>query len=54
VFDMLSKQLDTELARWKQILNTDVPAYDDVVRKQEVPAIIIPKEGASSGGRQSQ
>ena len=41
VFDMLSKQLDEQLAKWKQILSTDVPAYNDVVRKQEVPAIIL-------------
>ncbi len=41
VFDMLSKQLDEQLAKWKQILSTDVPAYNDVVRKQDVPAIII-------------
>jgi photosystem II stability/assembly factor-like uncharacterized protein len=46
VFDMLSKQLDEQLARWRQILNTDVPAYNEVVRKQEVPAIILsPKSG---------
>jgi photosystem II stability/assembly factor-like uncharacterized protein len=41
VFDMLSKQLDEQLAKWKQILSTDVPAYNDAVRKQDVPAIII-------------
>ena len=41
VFDMLSKQLDEQLSKWKQILNTDVPAYNDAVRKQEVPAIIL-------------
>jgi hypothetical protein len=46
VFDMLSKQLDEQLAKWRQILNTDVPAYNEVVRKQEVPAIILsPKSG---------
>lgn len=50
VFDMLSKQLDEQMAKWKQILATDVPAYNDAVRKQEVPAIILPKE-ASSGGQ---
>jgi len=32
---MLSKQLDEQLAKWKQILATDVPAYNDVVKKQE-------------------
>ncbi len=49
VFEMLSKQLDIQMAKWKQITSTDVPAYDEVVRKQEVPAIIVPKE-ASVGG----
>ena len=43
VFDMLSKQLDEQLAKWKQILGTDVPAYNEVVKKQEVPAIILAK-----------
>jgi hypothetical protein len=43
VFDMLSKQLDEQLAKWKQILSTDVPAYNEVVKKQEVPAIILGK-----------
>jgi hypothetical protein len=40
---MLSKQLDEQLAKWKQILSTDVPAYNEVVKKQEVPAIIMAK-----------
>ena len=48
VFEMLSKQLDIQMAKWKQILNTDVPAYNDVVRKQEVPAISLPKEAAAA------
>ncbi|MGC2695732.1 MAG: glycosyl hydrolase [Candidatus Angelobacter sp.] len=46
VFDMLSKQLDEQLSKWKQILSTDVPAYNDAVRKQEVPAIILSGESA--------
>jgi len=45
VFDMLSKQLDEQLAKWKQILSTGVPAYNEVVKKQEVPAIIMAKPG---------
>jgi photosystem II stability/assembly factor-like uncharacterized protein len=48
VFNMLSKQLDEELAKWKQILASDVPAYNDLVRKQEVPAIILSKSGESA------
>jgi hypothetical protein len=45
VFDMLSKQLDEQLAKWKQILSTDVPSFNEVVKKQEVPAIILAKPG---------
>jgi photosystem II stability/assembly factor-like uncharacterized protein len=41
VYEMLSKQLDEQLGKWKQILATDVPAYNDAVQKQNVPAIII-------------
>jgi photosystem II stability/assembly factor-like uncharacterized protein len=49
VYDMLSKQLDEQLAKWKTILNTDVPAYNQVVQKQSVPAIILsrPEQEAS-------
>jgi len=43
VFNMLSKQLDEQMAKWKQILATDVPAYNSVVQKQAVPAIILAK-----------
>ena len=52
VFDMLSKQLDEQLAKWKQILATDVPAYNDTIRKQEVPAIILsaPARENKTGG----
>jgi photosystem II stability/assembly factor-like uncharacterized protein len=52
VFDMLSKQLDEQLAKWKTVLSTDLAAYDDVVRKQEVPAIILakPGDGGETGG----
>jgi hypothetical protein len=51
---MLSKQLDEQLAKWKQILNTDVPAYNEVVRKQDVPAILTSKpsaQPAAAGGK---
>jgi hypothetical protein len=47
VFDILSKQLDEQLGKWKQILSTDVPAYNDGVRKQDVPALIVGKPGVA-------
>jgi hypothetical protein len=45
VFATLSKQLDEQLAKWKEILNKGVPAYNDAVQKQSVPAIILATPG---------
>jgi hypothetical protein len=47
VFDMLSRQVDEQLARWKTIVAGDVKGYDDLVRQQNVPALILlkPEQG---------
>ncbi len=47
VFDMLSKQLDEQLAKWKEIVSTDVPAYNNLVRQQEVPALKVSQPDAA-------
>jgi photosystem II stability/assembly factor-like uncharacterized protein len=41
VFDMLSKAVDQQLTKWKAIVSTDVKAYDDLVKQQEIPALIV-------------
>ncbi len=41
VFDMLSKTVDEQLAKWKVILSTDVAAYNNLVKQQEVPALMV-------------
>ena len=41
VFDMLSKQLNEQMAKWKEIVSTDVPAYNNLVKQQEVPALKV-------------
>jgi len=41
VFDMLSKAIDEQLAKWKAIAATDVKSYNDLVKQQEVPAVIL-------------
>jgi photosystem II stability/assembly factor-like uncharacterized protein len=46
VFDMLSKQLDEQLAKWKEIVATDVPGYNNLVRQQEVPALKVTQPDA--------
>jgi photosystem II stability/assembly factor-like uncharacterized protein len=39
VYDMLSKQLDEQIVKWREIVSTDIPAYNNLVRQQEVPAL---------------
>src|SRR5262249_4925773 len=41
VFDMLAKSVDEQLGKWKNIVATDVKAYDEVVKQQDVPALIL-------------
>jgi hypothetical protein len=38
---MLSKAVDEQLTKWKAIVSTDVKAYDDLVKQQEIPALIV-------------
>ena len=41
VFDMLNRNVDEQLAKWKVILSTDVAAYNNLVKQQEVPALVV-------------
>jgi photosystem II stability/assembly factor-like uncharacterized protein len=41
VFDMLSKAVDDQLTKWKAIVSTDVKSYDNLVKQQEIPALIV-------------
>ena len=41
VFDMLSKQVNEQMLKWKEIVATDVPAYNNLVKQQDVPALKI-------------
>jgi hypothetical protein len=50
VYDMLNKQLVAQMAKWRQIVQTDLPAYNDIVQKQQIPAVIIPADASSTGG----
>jgi photosystem II stability/assembly factor-like uncharacterized protein len=46
VFDMLSKSVDEQLAKWKTIVATDVKSYNDTVRQLDIPALMVkPAEG---------
>jgi hypothetical protein len=41
VFEMLRKAVDEQLTKWKAIVSTDVKSYDDLVKQQEVPALMV-------------
>jgi hypothetical protein len=51
VFDMLTHSVDEQLSKWKAIVATDVAAYNNLVKQQEVPAIMVTNpEGSAKAG----
>jgi photosystem II stability/assembly factor-like uncharacterized protein len=47
VFDMLSKQLNEQMSKWQEIVSTDIPAYNNLVKQQEVPALKVTQPDAA-------
>ncbi len=41
VYDELHARLVAQLAKWQQIQNTDVPALNDLMRKNGVPTLSV-------------
>lgn len=41
VYDELVTQIDAELRKLEQIMRTEVPAFNQLVREQNIPAIVI-------------
>ena len=44
---MLSKQLSEQMTKWQAIVSTDIPAYNNLVRQQEVPALKLTQPDVS-------
>jgi len=38
---MLNGQLNEQMTKWKEIVGADVPAYNNLVKQQEVPALKV-------------
>jgi hypothetical protein len=38
-------QLDQQLAAWKQISASDVPAFNQLVKSSNIPALYLPPAG---------
>jgi hypothetical protein len=45
VFKMLRGQLDQQLAAWKQIMSTDVPAFNEAMKNSSTPTLYLPPGG---------
>jgi photosystem II stability/assembly factor-like uncharacterized protein len=46
-FKDLSAQLDGLMAKWQEIESKDLPALNELIRKEKVPAIMLPPAGPS-------
>jgi hypothetical protein len=42
---MLRSQLDEQLAAWKQLMSTDVPAFNEAMKNSNTPALYLPPDG---------
>jgi photosystem II stability/assembly factor-like uncharacterized protein len=51
VFDLLSKQLDEQMAKYRQLKDKDLADFNKRIRSEDIPAIAAPvPEGDASGG----
>jgi hypothetical protein len=48
VFNLLKQQSDDQLARWSDLVKTDIANFNQLVKQQQVPAIILETSGSSS------
>jgi len=45
VFKFLRGQLDQQLTAWKQLVSTDIPAFNQAVKGANIPALYLPASG---------
>jgi photosystem II stability/assembly factor-like uncharacterized protein/DNA-binding FrmR family transcriptional regulator len=45
VFKKLMVRFDKQLATWKQIQSTDIPAFNEAVKKADIPVLYLPPSG---------
>ena len=49
-FEKLKKQADDALARWAQLQQTDLVAFQKFMASQNIQAIVVPVAGSSGSG----
>jgi hypothetical protein len=53
VYDEVVTQIDAQLQKLAQIMRTDVPAFNQLVRDQNIPAVVVKPAGVKSVGQSS-
>ena len=48
VFNMLKQRSDQQVAKWDELVKSDLSNFNQLVRQQEVPAIILDNSGTNS------
>jgi hypothetical protein len=52
-FNLLKQRSDEQVARWDQVVKSDVANFNNVVRQQDVPAIILDTSSSGDGASQA-
>jgi hypothetical protein len=50
VFNLLKQRSDDQLAKWDEVVKNDIANFNQLVRQQEVPALILDTSAASGSG----
>ena len=51
VYEDIAGQIDVQLARLKEVLDTDLRSFNQLVREHDIPAVMVrPKPGAAAAG----
>jgi photosystem II stability/assembly factor-like uncharacterized protein len=53
VFTMLKQRSDEQLTRWDEVVKTDIAGFNQLVRQQDVPTIILDTNSAASSAASS-
>ena len=47
VYEDLTRQIDAQLAKLSTIVKTDVPAFNQLVKDQNIPAVVVKPPGGT-------
>ena len=50
VFNLLKQRSDDQLSKWDEVVKTDIASFNQTVRQQDVPAVILDTSSATGAG----